>query len=273
MKYKLKNLGDLNLKGVYQIKNVLNNKIYIGSTRVSFKERLKSHLKLLRRGVHANSYLQEDWNQFGEDNFQFSIIELLEEGGKILDREQFYLENTKCLNRDFGYNIDPEVHRAIRSKETNLKISQTLKEGYASGRIPRISRPSPHKGEKRPEFALKLRGLKSAIAIYSFETGELIVTFRGPLDIQEYTEKYLIPGMKLTPHSTKKYYISKKMVSKYVDTNKSYKGLCFKHVGPLSPEMGIAKWVNSGDAEMPIPSQAEDTFSEGVETTGEVKPS
>lgn len=194
----------------------------------------------------------------------------MEDGGKILDREQYYITSTNCLDREFGYNIDPEVRRIIRSEETNKKISETLKEGYASGRIPIVSRPCKHKGEKRPEFSIKMRGKKCAIAIYSAQTDELIVTFRGQLDIQEYTEKYLIPGIELSPHSTKKYYISKKMVAKYVDTDKPYKGLYFYRVGPLSPEMGIAKWVNSGDAEMPIPSQAEDTSSEGVETTGEV---
>lgn len=57
MKYFIKNEEDLNLKGVYQIKNLVNDKIYIGSTKTSFKDRLKNHLSKLRRGVHDNIHL------------------------------------------------------------------------------------------------------------------------------------------------------------------------------------------------------------------------
>lgn len=146
MKYQIKNTELLNSKGVYQIKNLVNNKIYIGSTKVSFKGRLKEHLSQLRRGIHSNLYIQEDWDQFGEDNFEFSIIEVLEDGGKIFDREQYYIDNTRCLDRQFGYNIDPEVHRIFRSEETNEKISKTLKEGYASGRIQASHNPCVFKG-------------------------------------------------------------------------------------------------------------------------------
>jgi hypothetical protein len=144
------------------------------------------------------------------------------------------------------------VHRIVRSKETCKKISNTLKEGYASGRIVAQHRECIFKGKKRPEQSQKLRGKKCAIQISDIN-GNIIVIFRGQLDIQEYTENNIIPGTILGPHSTKGYYISKKMVAKYVDTGKPYKGLLFTRVLPLSPEMGIAKWENCGNGEIPNP--------------------
>ena len=41
------------------------------------------------------------------------------------------------------------------------------------------------------------------------------------------------------------------MVAKYVDTGKPYKGLLFTRTLPLSPEMGIVKWVNCENGEIP----------------------
>lgn len=87
MKFKLNQEKELELKGVYKITNIVNNKFYIGSTSVTFKSRLKDHLSQLRRDIHTNIYLQEDWNIFGEDSFEFSIIEILESSEEILNCE------------------------------------------------------------------------------------------------------------------------------------------------------------------------------------------
>ena len=87
MKFKLNQEKELELKGVYKITNTVNNKFYIGSTSVTFKGRLRDHLSQLRRGIHANIYLQEDWNIFGEDSFEFSIIKILESSEEILNCE------------------------------------------------------------------------------------------------------------------------------------------------------------------------------------------
>lgn len=43
--------------GIYGIKNVVNNHIYIGKTGVSFGDRWDSHRALLRGGKHFNQYL------------------------------------------------------------------------------------------------------------------------------------------------------------------------------------------------------------------------
>lgn len=73
--------------------------------------------------------------------------------------------------------------------------------------------------------------------------------------------------MVLTPHSTKGYYISKKMVAKYIGTGKPYKGLLFNRVRSLSPEMGIAKWENCWEGEIPNQQPSISlTTNEGSET-------
>lgn len=64
-----------NKSGVYKIRNIVNNKFYIGSA-LDLRDRYKGHLTLLRseKVNHHSSKLQEDFNKFGEDNFVFEII-------------------------------------------------------------------------------------------------------------------------------------------------------------------------------------------------------
>ena len=58
----------------YCIFNNTNNKRYIGRT-INFKRRTNQHKSCLRRGIHANDFLQRDWDLFGEESFSFIIID------------------------------------------------------------------------------------------------------------------------------------------------------------------------------------------------------
>lgn len=57
MNIKVENPKDLELTGVYQIKNIINNKIYIGSTKQCFRVRFNHHLQALRKNKHKNPHL------------------------------------------------------------------------------------------------------------------------------------------------------------------------------------------------------------------------
>lgn len=110
------NENELELTGVYMFKNILNDKVYIGSTTMTFKRRMEHHVWSLRSGIHKNSHFQNAWNKYGEDLFEFSIIEICEKD-KCLEREQYYLDTLLFAN-DFisgdktkfltlSYNINP----------------------------------------------------------------------------------------------------------------------------------------------------------------------
>ena len=59
---------------IYQIKNKETGKTYIGATTM-FSHRRNSHKSDLRREKHVNQALQEDYNKYGLDVFEFEIIE------------------------------------------------------------------------------------------------------------------------------------------------------------------------------------------------------
>lgn len=90
--------------GIYQIRNLVNNKIYIGSTIQGFKKRLYNHLYELRRNTHYSSYLQRAWNKYGEESFEFTILEVCDKS-VIIQREQYWLDELQPYKRNVGYNL------------------------------------------------------------------------------------------------------------------------------------------------------------------------
>ena len=59
--------------GIYSITNVENGKMYIGSA-VDLNKRKALHLSTLKNKTHHNYFLQKDFNDYGEKNFNFEII-------------------------------------------------------------------------------------------------------------------------------------------------------------------------------------------------------
>lgn len=56
--------------GIYYIKNIDNEKIYIGSTG-NLTQRIKTHIFNLRENKHINQDLQEDFNKYTISSFRF----------------------------------------------------------------------------------------------------------------------------------------------------------------------------------------------------------
>jgi len=63
--------------GIYQIRCLLTGKIYVGSA-VDIRARWNHHRDMLKRKKHRNKYLQAAWNKYGENNFECSILELVD---------------------------------------------------------------------------------------------------------------------------------------------------------------------------------------------------
>lgn len=89
-------------RGIYIIENKSNGKIYIGSS-INLRSRWIKHLSDLRRGTHSNPHLQSAWTKYGEEAFEYRILETLEES--VREREQHYINHYNALDRTIGYNI------------------------------------------------------------------------------------------------------------------------------------------------------------------------
>jgi len=115
--------------GIYTIKNTVNGKCYVGSTKC-FTRREKEHFKLLRNNKHWNVKLQRSFNIHGEV-FQFIPVEALDyEKLVILEAEDRWIATLN--SKANGYNIasasfgDQLTHHPNR-QEIIAKISRSVR--------------------------------------------------------------------------------------------------------------------------------------------------
>lgn len=108
-----------NCSGIYRIKNLKTNKIYIGSSKNLHKRKIQ-HLYGLRNNCHGNNKLQNSWNKYGEESFVFEVIEECEVE-KLIEREQHWVDE---LNPHFNIRIECVATRlgVKRSKQTVKKL-------------------------------------------------------------------------------------------------------------------------------------------------------
>jgi group I intron endonuclease len=110
--------------GVYSITNMVNNKVYIGSS-VDIYGRWVTHELHLNKNIHHNSYLQRAWNKYGKDNFKFKVIEKCLRDKRI-EVEQKWIKHYKSDDRKYGYNMC----EAIKGP-SNATTMDDLKNGKA----------------------------------------------------------------------------------------------------------------------------------------------
>lgn len=67
----------MNNSGVYQIRNVLTNEVYVGVSK-RFKNRYRNHFRQLKSGKHHNNDLLKSFGLYGEENFVFEIVKICE---------------------------------------------------------------------------------------------------------------------------------------------------------------------------------------------------
>nr|DAL02943.1 MAG TPA: intron associated endonuclease [Crassvirales sp.] len=112
--------------GIYIITNINNGNRYVGSSKNMFN-RLRDHIWDLQSNRHINSHLQNAWNKYGEENFEYGILCICTEEEK-LNKEQFFIDKLSP-----EYNLDFDVKHITRSENTKEKISTAIKEKYENG--------------------------------------------------------------------------------------------------------------------------------------------
>lgn len=101
---------------IYQIRNVVDGRIYVGST-TSFRHRRYNHVNSLRRGVHHCRPLQIAFDTNGEVSFVFEILEAVPNVELLTEREAYWMAATGCLRAGVGYNVALEPGASLRGRK------------------------------------------------------------------------------------------------------------------------------------------------------------
>ena len=100
--------------GVFQIRNTVNNKIFIDSS-ANINAKKNRHTLQLDVGSHPVTALQHDWKELGADKFVFETLgeveqnetETVDYDKEIKMLEAMYLEDLQPYD-DKGYNKRPK---------------------------------------------------------------------------------------------------------------------------------------------------------------------
>lgn len=152
--------------GVYAITNIVNGKVYIGCT-VNIKARWHHHRSRLRCNKHRNIYLQRSWDKYGEDAFEFGVLEHVDNLEELHIAEQFWVDIYREGDKDL-YNIGtpgraPWLGRH-RSEVTKCKIGKGNrgKGGWKGSRraVVGVSNNRPISKETRCKMSQAKKGKK-----------------------------------------------------------------------------------------------------------------
>jgi group I intron endonuclease len=134
------NMRALPIIGVYKITNLINNKIYIGSSK-NCKGRWSGH-----KCKAAKQYISRAIQKYGVDNFMFEIIEqcLIDE---LIPREQYWLDYYTPYDRKIGYNISTIAKYPLR----NIIISEKTRKYRSDLGKTWIGEKNPFYGKQHSE--------------------------------------------------------------------------------------------------------------------------
>lgn len=129
----------MNSSAIYQIYNKVTNKFYIGSA-INLSTRWSTHVRRLDANTHVNKHLQAAWNKYDRENFECRILEIVDDVGKLIEREQYWLDRTKCYDQEIGYNLCPTANSMLgfssplKGKKLSIERRKQLSEAQ-KGRI------------------------------------------------------------------------------------------------------------------------------------------
>ena len=145
---------------IYKIINLITHDEYIGSA-INFKKRKYRHIKRLNENNHHSQFLQNSWNKYGSNNFSFIIVENVNDDIKLIEREQWWIDNSNSTFNMCRIACSPLGRK--HTKETKEKLS-IITTGKYIGKIhtkeSKKNMSDSHIGKKLTKESIEKRTLK-----------------------------------------------------------------------------------------------------------------
>lgn len=222
--------------GIYCIINTINNKQYIGSSKL-VRKRLLQHKNYLIKNKHINKKLQNSWNKYTDENFHCIILEYCNID-KLFEREQYYIDNLKpelniCLtvgryptkqnirvDKIYKYDLYGNyiseyydlVEASIENNITLSSIYRCINKEYKKGgnfiwSLEKKESIEPYKRNKK-----ETTYLNKQVKVLDYYTNELVFKFNSLKECAEYFKTHrpsISYAIKVKQKFKKKYLIIK----------------------------------------------------------------
>lgn len=129
--------------GIYACFCKVTGKCYVGSA-LDVWVRVRGHCYQLTTQTHHNPYFQRAWNKYGEDNFEWVVLEICGTEEELRDREQHWINFYRKDDHKRIYNIANPVRQrvpAFRMSEAHKTYWQNLTEEDYQKRIAHFDDP------------------------------------------------------------------------------------------------------------------------------------
>jgi group I intron endonuclease len=192
---------------IYKIINTISNKIYIGQTIRSLKERIAGYKSEIKRYENGDQKFGRPiiyaMNKYGLDNFQFTIIETAISQKELDEKEKYWIFNYHSNLKEIGYNLDTaRGGPGRRSEESKKKTSESLRgsknnfygKQHSSKTIKQMS--ETHLGkiildETKSKISIALSGEKSGTAkLNNQQVKQLREDRKAGATLKELSNKY-----------------------------------------------------------------------------------
>ena len=104
--------------GVYQVRNLANGKLLVGSS-MDLNGTFNKLKFMLTMGGYPNKELEQDWKTYGEDSFAFEVLERIKPREEIVqNREELakYKEELKVMEQIWLEELQPYGERGYNKK-------------------------------------------------------------------------------------------------------------------------------------------------------------
>lgn len=148
-------LPNYDFSGIYQLKNTVNGKIYIGQAQ-NILQRFNEHRRN-RNGhlIYRDCYLYRDIKKYGWQKFEISVLERVDDVLLLNEREIFWINE---LNPKYNMKDGGDCARGWHhTEETKRKMSETKSKQYLGENNPFYGKTHSEKTKKKMAKAAKNR--------------------------------------------------------------------------------------------------------------------
>ena len=140
----------MKIQGIYKIVNCINGKVYIGQS-IDIKHRFIEH----KSNVNKNKKhpLYDSIRKYEINNFEFIILEEIDNVLLLDLREQYWLDYYKAYDREYGYNLRLKA-------ESNRGLEQSQEQRRKNSDANKGKKKPPRTKEHRIKLGLSLKGRK-----------------------------------------------------------------------------------------------------------------
>ena len=211
---------DKGKSGIYVIKNIVNNKVYVGKS-VNIYSRMKDHVTALNtQSLNENRHLINSWHKYGRDSFTYYVAEYVNEDDRIKldlilkELELKWFIKLESLNPNKGYNMRCDSESGMKCSEDTLNLKsintciryESEEERIKSSNNSKLARLIHAESYELSKEKIAYANRQYKLAKCNKETGSIIKIYEIIKDIHDENPDYYLQAIKGCCQGTKKSY-------------------------------------------------------------------